>query len=77
LHHFKLKERFHLFIYGIRSYKYPNNFNGIIHRMTQTNTTTQNLLVIDSQVTDWQSLAAGVGAETAVLILDSGADGLT
>ena len=45
--------------------------------MTQTNTAIQNLLVIDSQVTDWQSLAAGVGADTAVLILDSGTDGLT
>jgi hypothetical protein len=45
--------------------------------MTQTNTAIQNLLVIDSQVTDWQSLAAGAGADTALLILDSGADGLT
>jgi hypothetical protein len=44
--------------------------------MTQTNTAIQNLLVIDSQVTDWQSLAAGVGADTAVLILDSVADGV-
>jgi hypothetical protein len=45
--------------------------------MTQTNTAIQNLLVIDSQVTDWQSLAAGAGADTALLILESGADGLT
>ena len=45
--------------------------------MTQLNTTIQNLLVIDSQVADWQSLAAGTGADTTVLILDSGADGLT
>ncbi len=45
--------------------------------MTQTNTSIQNLLVIDSQVTDWQSLAAGAGADTAVLILDSAVDGLT
>lgn len=45
--------------------------------MTQSNTAIQNLLVIDSQVTDWQSLAAGVGADTAVLILDLGVDGLT
>jgi hypothetical protein len=45
--------------------------------MTQTDTAIQNLLVIDSQVTDWQSLAAGTGADKAVLILDSGADGLT
>ena len=37
----------------------------------------QNLLVIDSQVTDWRSLAAGTGADTAVLILDSATDGLT
>ncbi|MCX7107857.1 MAG: DUF4347 domain-containing protein, partial [Methylococcales bacterium] len=28
-------------------------------------------------MTDWQSLAAGAGADTAVLILDSGTDGLT
>jgi Ca2+-binding RTX toxin-like protein len=39
--------------------------------------TIQNLLVIDRQVIDWQSLAAGAGADTAVLILDSGTDGLT
>jgi uncharacterized delta-60 repeat protein len=45
--------------------------------MAQTNTAIQNLLVIDSQVTDWQSLAAGAGADTVVLILDSGTDGLT
>ncbi len=45
--------------------------------MTQTNTAIQNLLVIDRQVTDWQSLAAGAGADTALLILDSGSDGLT
>lgn len=45
--------------------------------MTQTNTAIQNLLVIDNQVADWQSLISGVGADTAVLILDSGSDGLT
>ena len=56
---------------------HPNLLHGIGYRMTQTNTAIQNLLVIDSQVTDWQSLAAGAGADTAVLILDSGADGLT
>ncbi|UOA10521.1 DUF4347 domain-containing protein [Methylobacter sp. S3L5C] len=36
-----------------------------------------NLLVIDSQVSDWQSLASAATAGTAVLILDSGSDGLT
>jgi len=45
--------------------------------MTQTNTAIQCHSVINSQVTDWQSLAAGVGTDTTVLILDSGADGLT
>ena len=45
--------------------------------MTQSNTAIQNLFVIDSQVTDWHSLAVGTGADTAVLILDSGSDGLT
>ena len=45
--------------------------------MTQTNTAIQNHSVFDSQVTDWHSLAAGVGTDTTVLILDSGADGLT
>jgi hypothetical protein len=45
--------------------------------MTQTNTAIQNLLVIDSQVTDWQSLVDGALEDRTVLILDSGADGLT
>ena len=45
--------------------------------MTPSNTPIKNLLVIDSQVKARQSLAAGVGADTAVLILDSGSDGLT
>ncbi|MCX7086414.1 MAG: DUF4347 domain-containing protein, partial [Methylococcales bacterium] len=45
--------------------------------MTQTNTAIQNLLVIDNQVADWQSLISGIGADTAVLVLDSGSDGLT
>ena len=44
--------------------------------MTQVNAPVQNLLVIDSQVSNWQSLAAGVGTDTSVLILDSGSDGL-
>ncbi|MEI6336866.1 MAG: FG-GAP-like repeat-containing protein, partial [Methylococcaceae bacterium] len=45
--------------------------------MTQVNAPVKNLLVIDSLVSNWQSLAAGVGNDTAVLILDSGSDGLT
>ena len=45
--------------------------------MTPTNTPIQNLLVIDSSVKDSQSLAAGVGTDTSVLILDSRSDGLT
>ncbi len=45
--------------------------------MNQAITSVKNLLVIDSQVSNWQSLAAGVGTDTAVLILDSGLDGLT
>ncbi len=44
--------------------------------MTQTTTAIQNLLVIDSQVTDWQSLAAGVLEDAEVLVLDSRTDGL-
>ncbi len=45
--------------------------------MTQTNTPIQHLLVIDSQIADWQSLATAAGAETAVLVLERGFDGLT
>jgi len=45
--------------------------------MTQVNAPVKNLLVIDSQVSDWQNLATGVGTDTAVLILDSGSDGLS
>jgi hypothetical protein len=45
--------------------------------MTQTNTPIQHLLVIDSQIADWQSLATAAGAETAVLVLEPGFDGLT
>ena len=45
--------------------------------MTQIIAPVKNLLVIDSQVNNWQSLSAGVGTDTTVLILDSGSDGLT
>jgi len=45
--------------------------------MNQLIAPVKNLLVIDNQVSNWQSLAAGVGNDTAVLILDSGSDGLT
>ncbi|WP_262967269.1 DUF4347 domain-containing protein, partial [Methylobacter psychrophilus] len=45
--------------------------------MNQVITPVKKLLVIDSQVGNWQSLAADVGTDTAVLILDSGSDGLT
>ncbi len=45
--------------------------------MNQVITPVKKLLVIDNQVGNWQSLAADVGTDTAVLILDSGSDGLT
>ena len=45
--------------------------------MTQVIAPVKKLLVIDSQVSNWQNLAAGVGTDTTVLILDSGSDGLT
>ncbi len=45
--------------------------------MTQVIAPVKNLLVIDSLVSNWQSLATGVGTDNAVLILDSGSDGLT
>ena len=37
----------------------------------------QNLMVIDSQVSNWQNLASAAGNDTAVLILDANLDGLT
>lgn len=37
----------------------------------------QNLLVIDSQVTGWEALAAAATPDTTVLILDPATDGLT
>ena len=45
--------------------------------MNQVIAPVKNLLVIDSQVSNWQSLANAATADTAVLILDSGSDGLT
>ncbi|WP_262967354.1 DUF4347 domain-containing protein, partial [Methylobacter psychrophilus] len=45
--------------------------------MNQIITPITNLLVIDSQVSDWQGLASAATAGTAVLILNSGSDGLT
>ncbi|MEY3758551.1 MAG: hypothetical protein RIR39_42, partial [Pseudomonadota bacterium] len=45
--------------------------------MNQVIAPDKKLLVIDSQVSNWQNLAAGIGTDTAVLILDSGSDGLT
>ncbi|MEI6336909.1 MAG: DUF4347 domain-containing protein, partial [Methylococcaceae bacterium] len=45
--------------------------------MNQLIAPVKNLLVIDSQVSNWQSLANAATADTAVLILDSGSDGLT
>lgn len=45
--------------------------------MTQTSTSIQHLLVIDSQIADWQSLTTAAGADTALLVLESGSDGLT
>ncbi len=45
--------------------------------MNQVIAPDKKLLVIDSQVSNWQSLTAGIGTDTALLILDSGSDGLT
>ena len=45
--------------------------------MSQVITPVKNLLAIDSQVSNWQSLATGIGTDTRVLILDSGSDGLS
>ncbi len=45
--------------------------------MSQENATARQLVIIDSRVNDWQNLANGVNPDTAVLILDSSADGLT
>ena len=44
--------------------------------MNQVTAPIKKLLVIDNQVSNWQSLASGVGTDTALLILDSGSDGL-
>ncbi|MCX7085488.1 MAG: VCBS domain-containing protein, partial [Methylococcales bacterium] len=45
--------------------------------MTQLTSSPLNLLVIDSQVANYQDLAAGVKPDTAVIILDATKDGLT
>ncbi len=45
--------------------------------MNQTTVSTQQLIIVDSQVNNWQSLVSNAGADTAVLILDSSSDGLT
>ena len=45
--------------------------------MNQVTTSTLNLLIIDSQVSNWEGLAAGAASDTAVLILDPATDGLT
>ena len=45
--------------------------------MTQPSTFIQHLLVIDSQIADWQSLTTAASADTAVLVLEPGAEGLT
>ena len=45
--------------------------------MNQVIAPVKKLLVIDSQVNNWQSLANAATVDTAVLILDSGSDGLT
>ncbi len=45
--------------------------------MSQTTTPVRQLVIIDSQVNNWQSLVGNVGADTTVLILDSSSDGLT
>ena len=45
--------------------------------MNQVTNPIVNLLVIDTQVNDWQSLAANISRDTAVLILEPFSDGLT
>ncbi|MGZ4956302.1 MAG: DUF4347 domain-containing protein [Methylobacter sp.] len=45
--------------------------------MSQTTSPTRQLIIIDSQVSNWQSLASDVSADSLVLILDSASDGLT
>jgi Ca2+-binding RTX toxin-like protein len=45
--------------------------------MNQTVAPIRQLVIIDSRVSNWQSLASDVGSDTAVLILDSSSDGLT
>ena len=45
--------------------------------MSQTNTSKRQLIIIDSQVNDWQRLANTVSTDSLLLILDSSSDGLT
>jgi hypothetical protein len=45
--------------------------------MSQTNTSKRQLIIIDSQVNDWQSLANTVSTDSLLLILNSSSDGLT
>ena len=44
--------------------------------MNQATTSTLKLLIIDNQVSNWESLAVVIASYTAVLILDPRSDGL-
>ncbi|MFI3156460.1 MAG: DUF4347 domain-containing protein [Methylococcaceae bacterium] len=45
--------------------------------MSQATAQTNQLIIIDSQVTDWQNLASSAAPDALLLILDSSSDGLT
>lgn len=45
--------------------------------MSQATAPISQLVIIDNQVNNWQSLVSNVGADAAVLILDSSSDGMT
>gem|GEM_PF-593216 len=45
--------------------------------MTSLINETKQLLVIDSQIENWQNLIANIAPDTSVLVLDAGYDGLT
>ncbi|MGZ8191156.1 MAG: DUF4347 domain-containing protein [Methylococcaceae bacterium] len=45
--------------------------------MNQLTTAARQLIIIDSQVTDWQSLTGDINKNADILILDSSSDGLT
>jgi hypothetical protein len=44
--------------------------------MNEINTTPTKLIVIDNQISNWQSLVATVSTDTAVLVLNAQSDGV-